>query len=234
VQGRPRSFNLLVKFRIGFALGLTLPLLLLPHHHWSLINSGYNPLTNQTGGKHMRGMLLVLFLISVGVLVNGQVTESPGAGYQPRGRTRDYFLGAWKLVSTEIKYPNGRTTPFPDLGSDAVGFLLYTPSGHMCAQLMKPGRPRWTVAGAPTPSEATSALDGFTSYCGTFELREHEQTIVHHPETAWSPNWLETTQARRYHLVSSDRFFFRGTEQEKQKDGSFIPVVWTIMWERLK
>ncbi len=107
-----------------------------------------------------------------------------GAGYQPRGEMRDYFLGAWKLVSTEKRYPDGRTMPFPDLGADAVGFLIYTPSGHMCAQLMKPGRRHWIVDGTPTPSEATSALDGFFSYCGTFELREQEQTIIHLPETA--------------------------------------------------
>ena len=159
---------------------------------------------------------------------------SQTTGYQPRGQIRDYFLGAWKLVSTETKYPDSRTTPFPDLGLDAIGFLLYSPSGHMCAQLMKPGRPRWTVDQAPTPSETRSALDGFTSYCGTFELREHEQTIIHHPETAWSPNWVGTIQTRRYHLVSRDRFFFRGKEQEKQKDGTVIPVIWTITWERLK
>ena len=182
----------------------------------------------------MRAMLLVLFLTSVSRIMNGQATESAGAGYQPRGQILDYFLGAWKLISTEKKYPDSRTTPFPDLGSDAVGFLLYTPSGHMCGQLMKPGRPRWPVDGAPTPSEATSALDGFSSYCGTFELREHEQTIIHCPETAWSPNWLRTIQTRRYHLVRPDRFFFRGAEQEKQIDGTVIPVVWTITWERLK
>jgi hypothetical protein len=180
----------------------------------------------------MSAMLLVLFLTSVAALMARP--ESAGAGYQPPGQIRDYFLGAWKLVSTEKKYPDGRTTPFPDLGSDAVGFLLYTPSGHMCAQLMKPGRPRWIVGEAPTPSEATLALDGFTSYCGTFELREHERTIIHYPQTAWSPNWLGTSQTRRYHMVSPDRFLFRGTEQEKQKEGTVIPVVWTITWERLK
>ncbi len=182
----------------------------------------------------MRAMLLALLLTSVSGIMNGQATESAGAGYQPQGKIRDYFLGAWKLVSTERKYPDGRTTPYPDLGRDAVGFLLYTPSGHMCAQLMKPGRPRWSGTPAPTPTEAASALDGFTSYCGTFELREHEQAMIHHPETAWSPNWVGTTQTRPYHLVSADRFFFRGTEEEKQRDGTRIPVVWTITWERLK
>src|SRR5262249_17030314 len=150
------------------------------------------------------------------------------------GSIRNYFLGAWKLVSTEQKYPDGHTTPYPDLGSDAKGFLLYTASGHMCAQLMKPGRPLWGDAGTPTAAEAASALDGFTSYCGTFEVREDQHLVIHHPETAWSPNWPGTRQERPYHLVSADRFFFRGEEREKQKDGTEIPITFTITWERLR
>lgn len=166
--------------------------------------------------------------------MDDRATESAGAGYEPSGPIRDYFLGAWRLVSAEDRYPDGRIRPFPDLGSDAVGFLLYTPSGHMCAQLMKSARPRGTAEERPMPPEATSAGKGFISYCGSFEVRQHEQAIIHHPETASSPNWLGTSQTRRYYLVSQDRFFFRGTEQAKQKDGTVIPVVWTITWERLK
>ena len=154
--------------------------------------------------------------------------------YSPSGSIRNYFLGAWKLVSTENRYPDGHATPYPDLGPNATGFLMYTPTGHMCAQLMKPGRPRWADGNTPTAAESASALDGFTSYCGTFEIREGDHTMVHHPETAWSPNWPGTSQERPYHLVSSDRFFFRGEEKEKQKDGTEIPITWTITWERLK
>jgi hypothetical protein len=154
--------------------------------------------------------------------------------YSPTGSIRNYFLGAWKLVSTENKYPDGRTTPFVEFGPDASGFLTYTASGHMCAQLMKRGRHRWVDDSKPTGSEAADALDGFISYCGTFELREGEHTIVHHPETASSPNWPGTIQERPYHLVSENRFFFRGQQKEKQKNGSEVSVTWTITWERLK
>jgi hypothetical protein len=154
--------------------------------------------------------------------------------YQPTGSIREYFLGAWKLVSAEDKYPDDRTIPFPDMGRDAVGFLMYTPSGHMCAQLMKPGRPRWAEGDTPTATEAASALDGFISYCGTFEIRENEHVMIHRPETAASPNYPGTTQERPYQLVNEDRFFFRGASAAKQKDGTEVPVVWTITWERLK
>ncbi|MGB7332493.1 MAG: lipocalin-like domain-containing protein [Terriglobales bacterium] len=154
--------------------------------------------------------------------------------YQPKDSIREYFLGVWKLVSTEDKYSDGHTTPFPDLGRDAVGFLMYTPSGHMCAQLMKPGRLRWSDGSRPTATEAASALDGFVSYCGTFEIREDARIMIHHPETAASPNYPGTTQERPYQLVNEDRFFFRGASTEKRKDGTEVPVIWTITWERLK
>jgi hypothetical protein len=177
---------------------------------------------------------LMIILTSLAVLTSRQPSSTAPGEYRPEGSIREYFLGAWKLVATENKYPDGHTTPYPDLGSDATGFLLYTPSGHMCAQLMKPGRPRWSDDGSPTAAEAVSALDGFTSYCGTFELRESERIIIHRPETAWSPNWPGSIQKRPYHLVSQNRFFFRGLASEKQQDGTEVSVTWTITWERLK
>jgi hypothetical protein len=154
--------------------------------------------------------------------------------YTPSGSVRDYFLGAWKLVSTENRYPDGRALPFAEFGTDATGFLMYAASGHMCAELMKPGRRRWADDSKPSGSEAADALDGFLSYCGTFELREGEHVMVHRPLTSSAPNWVGTVQERPYHLVSADRFFFRGQLKEKQKDGTEIPVTWTITWERLK
>lgn len=175
-------------------------------------------------------LLLVLPLAAL----QAQTPNSTANEYRPQGSIRDYFLGAWKLVSTAVKYPDGRTGPYPDIGSNGVGFLIYTPSGHMCAQLMKPERPVWADIQHPTPTEAASALDGFASYCGTFEVRESEKTVIHHPTTAWAPNWIGTEQPRPYHFVNQDRFFFRVPSKEKQKDGSEGLVVRTITWERLK
>ncbi len=175
----------------------------------------------------------LISLLSLAAL-QAQIPNCTAADYQPQGSIRDYFLGAWKLVSTEVKYPDGHTEPYPDLGLDALGFLIYTPSGHMCAQLMKPGRAAWIDIQHPTPAEAASALDGFGSYCGTFEVRESEKAVIHRPATAWAPNWVGTEQPRPYHLVSQDRFFFRVPSKEKQKDGSEGLVIRTITWERLR
>lgn len=182
----------------------------------------------------MRNTILrILLLFSFAPWVHAQAAAPASSEYQPEGSIRNYFLGAWKLVATEVRYPDGHTTPYPDLGPNATGFLLYTPSGHMCAQLMKPGRPKWVDAEQPTASEAASALDGFDSYCGTFEIRESERTIIHRPETAWSPAWVGSEQSRPYHLINPNRFFFRAEDPVDQKDGTRIVLTWTITWERL-
>jgi len=181
----------------------------------------------------VREVVAFVSLLALTVLAAAQATSSPSPEYQPAGAIRDYFLGAWKLVSTELRYPDGHTTPYPDLGPNATGFLLYTPSGHMCAELMKPSRPKWANGEFPTAAEAASALDGFNSYCGTFEVREKERTMIHRPETAWSPGWVGSEQTRPYHLVSQDRFFFRGEDAVDQKDGTRTLITWTITWERL-
>ncbi len=181
----------------------------------------------------MRKALLLTCLLSSAALSHAPTTGGAATEYRPQGSIRDYFLGAWKLVATEIGHSDGRTTPYPELGPNAVGFLLYSPSGHMCAQLMKPARPRWADEARPTAAEAASALDGFSSYCGTFEVRESERTMVHHPETAWNPAWVGSTQLRPFHLVNQNRFFFRGQEQADAKDGTRRATTWTVTWERL-
>jgi hypothetical protein len=58
--------------------------------------------------------------------------------------------------------------------------------------------------------------------------------MIHHPDTAWSPNYPGTVLERPYRLVNQDCFSFRGAGTEKQKDGTEVPVIWTITWERLK
>ena len=168
------------------------------------------------------------------VIVSFGAAQTNVVEYQPTTSIRTYFLGAWKLVASEHAYPDGRKIPYPYLGPNGVGFLMYTPDGHMCAQLMKPGRPRWSDDNQATATESFAALEGFVSYCGAFDIRESGRTMIHRPQTAWSPNWVGSEQLRPYHLVSQDRFFFRGTEMEKQKDGTDVPVTWTITWERLK
>ncbi|MEK8044590.1 lipocalin-like domain-containing protein, partial [Burkholderia contaminans] len=53
---------------------------------------------------------------------------------------REQLVGAWRLVSYEIRPRDGSAVTYP-LGRDARGWILYTPDGYMSAQLMAAGRP---------------------------------------------------------------------------------------------
>ncbi len=83
----------------------------------------------------------------------------------PTSQLREQLVGAWRLVSYEIRPRDGGTVTYP-LGRDARGWILYTPDGYMSAQLMAPGRPLMRTAtcraaasrNAPPRPTATSRI----------------------------------------------------------------------------
>jgi len=184
----------------------------------------------------MKSISCVL-LIVVGLVASlgAQAPARPQSpSYTPRGSLQDYFVGTWRLVLTENRYADGKAEPYPEYGPKGLGYLMYDRTGHMCAQLMHPSRPKWADEDHPSPAEALSAISGFASYCGTYEIVEKEQTMVHHPETAWKPGYVGTVQRRPYHLTSQDAFYFSGTDTETRPTGEKVDVVWTISWVRVK
>src|SRR5690349_19887661 len=111
------------------------------------------------------------------------------------------FLGTWKLVSTEEKLRDGRTRPYPDIGANAQGYLMYTNDGHMCATLMKPARPNWhgDIEEA-LETEKINAASGYTSNCGNYKVDEKNMIMSHYPEVSLYPNFIGTEQKRPYRL----------------------------------
>jgi hypothetical protein len=141
---------------------------------------------------------------------------------------REALIGTWKLVSTEERLRGGGTRPYPDLGEKASGYLMYTDDGHMCATLMRPGRPQWhSNEENATNSEKISAGSGFSSYCGTYEIDEKNHVIVHYPEISFNPNFIGTVQKRPYRL-EGNRMTFSDPEQSGEVER------WTIVWEKVK
>jgi len=141
---------------------------------------------------------------------------------------REALIGTWKLVSTEEKLRDGRTRPYPDLGADASGYLVYAQDGYMCVALMKPSRPNWhSNEENANDSEKISAASGFSSYCGRYEIDEKNQVIVHYPEVSFNPNFIGTVQKRPYRL-QGNRMTFSDVEQSGEVER------WTIVWEKVK
>ncbi len=112
------------------------------------------------------------------------------------------LVGAWKLVSFEMRDDEGQIT-FP-LGRDVRGYIIYTENGYISVSLMSADRQPFARGDmlAGTMEEKERAADTYISYCGTYELREN--TVVHHVEVSFFPNWIGTDIVRQAEL-SGDR-----------------------------
>jgi hypothetical protein len=111
---------------------------------------------------------------------------------------RNRILGAWTLVEcVELHSDGSRTYP---LGDDATGQLLYTPDGHVAAQLCSGSRQNfasndWREAGT---EEAARAFREYFGYFGTFSIDVSRELIAHHVEASLFPNLTGGDQLRHY------------------------------------
>jgi hypothetical protein len=91
---------------------------------------------------------------------------------------RDEVLGAWELVSFEAADVATGTVEHP-LGVSPRGLILYTPDGHMSAQL------------------AHSDMSGYLAYGGGFSVDEETSTLHHEVSMSMMPELLASPQFRR-------------------------------------
>jgi len=138
----------------------------------------------------------------------------------------DNLVGTWVLVSARDRMKDGSERFYADLGAHGKGYLVYTADGHMCQQLMNPDRPKWKEFDKPTEAEKISAIDGFSAYCGRYEVDEEKGMLVHLPELAWSPNYVGTRQLRPYTL-QDDLLTFAGKPLDEPEVESY-----SITWRR--
>jgi hypothetical protein len=125
------------------------------------------------------------------------------------------FVGVWRYVGTRI---DGK--PRPNRGANPKGFIFYTESGAMAAQIA-PDRENKMAGEAPTPDEAKAALADYVSYFGTYTVDARAGTVTHHRQASVQPGPL-TDYVRSYEFTG-DRLILRpvGTTQE-------------VVWERIK
>ncbi len=112
------------------------------------------------------------------------------------------FTGTWKLVSWEVKQPDG--TIHYLFGRNVVGYLIYTADGYMSAEIMDPDRrqnnPHFPVetASAQTLPDAdrARAYSTYLSYCGTYTVQG--STVTHHVKAGLIPSWTGSEQPRAF------------------------------------
>ena len=132
-----------------------------------------------------------------------------------QSETAQRFVGVWRYVGTWI---DGK--PRPNRGAHPKGYIFYTPSGEMAAQVA-PDRVNPMAGREPTPEEAKAALADYVSYLGTYSIDERAGTVTHHRQASVQPGPL-TDYVRNYEF-KGDRLILRpvGTTQE-------------VVWERIR
>lgn len=137
-------------------------------------------------------------------------------------------VGTWKLISYETVTPAGVRT-FP-LGEDAIGLLIYQPSGRMSVQFMRRDRPRFKSGDAWRGSleEEKAAFEGFFSYAGRYTVDRGRGVVTHHIEISSAPNYVGTDVERTFSL-SGNRVTLRTPQRQLAGQTSSS----TLIWERI-
>ena len=135
-------------------------------------------------------------------------------------------IGTWRLKLWETRTADGRVA-YP-LGGGAVGYLIYTPGGHMAVAMMRVNRPAFAgddLLGG-TPEEKVMAAAGYVTYCGRYEIRN--AAVIHHVELSLFPNWVGIDQVR-YVEVEADELTI--TTEPLAIGGETVN---RLVWERVE
>lgn len=112
-------------------------------------------------------------------------------------RPQDLF-GTWRLATYTAEDDGGGALRHP-LGTDADGYLMYTPDGYMSVQMMRRDRANYDlpdISGGTTDQNAGAAA-GFLAYCGPFSIDPNSGLVRHFVEVSLLPNWLRSVHLRQ-------------------------------------
>ena len=140
--------------------------------------------------------------------------------------TRNLFIGTWKLISYEVRRPDGRVT-YP-WGQDLIGRLIYTEDGHVSVAMTRADRSRLAAKNFKDGSleEKAAAADYYISYSGRYETQGSK--VTHHVEVSLFPNWMGKEQIRNFEFDGNRLFLSTDPDpnDDKQRTGHLI-------WERM-
>jgi Lipocalin-like domain len=170
-----------------------------------------------------------VLLIGVALVSLSLIGPASKTSERTKSPARQRLVGTWHLVSAGTFRKDGALEPFPEYGSNAIGYLMYDGTGHMCVFLANPVHPRWANPEKPTGEEKIRSYDTTFAYCGTYEVREKESQVVHRPELSSWPHYIGTDQIRNFRLVD-DRLIL--SAEETPPNGEYRR--YQITWQRVR
>ena len=140
------------------------------------------------------------------------------------------FVGAWTLHAFSFQKEDGSVIyPF---GENPEGIAIYDATGHMSAQIMRAGIPKFHSGertGEPTDVETRTAYEGFIGYGGTYGADPDKKTVVFHVKVSSYPNWVSTDLKRSFEFATN-----RLTLRAKIPSMEGIPATLVRVWDRVE
>ena len=139
------------------------------------------------------------------------------------------ILGAWQLESRTVRKANGEILADPVLGTQPIGRLFYSASGHMMLQMMR--RERAKAIGAPSnPQDANNprVVLGYDAYFGEYAVDDARGTVTQRLVGALAKENVGLVLTRGM-CVSGDELTIR--LDTATADGE--PIVRTLKWRRV-
>jgi hypothetical protein len=125
------------------------------------------------------------------------------------------------LVSQHSLYPDGTTKP--SRGDNAEGIIMYDPAGNMAVQLMRTDEHAGEFADL---ADLQTAMQGFLSYYGRYEVDEQEGIVRHIVRGASFFGFRNTIQVRHYE--------FAGDTLTLRAQSSFDDSTRLLVWRRVQ
>jgi hypothetical protein len=145
----------------------------------------------------MKALLLFSLLVATGITTLAQSGAPIGAAHADPGAS-ERLIGTWSLVSAGTFRADGSFEPYGEYGPHPKGYLIYDTTGHMCVSLSNSNPTHWQNPEKPTEAERLRTFDEFFAYCGTYEVREKENRVIHRPEVGSWPHYIGTDQNRTF------------------------------------
>ncbi|KAH7392987.1 Lipocalin-like domain-containing protein [Pyrenochaeta sp. MPI-SDFR-AT-0127] len=151
------------------------------------------------------------------------------------------LIGAWELVSYHAHLPTDPSNKMYPLGPYARGTIMYTPDGHISAQLLRPGQSPFKGGdgiSSGTESEWADVGKNFVAYSGRFWLDETggskgEPLLLHEMSVSNLPKLVGQVQRRTVNVeegAGGVRYLNLGVERMLVKGE--VRVV-RVRWKRM-
>ncbi len=138
------------------------------------------------------------------------------------------LVGTWRLVSMSVRDASGESRPY--WGEQPTGLLIYTPDGHVAAQVYDSRRRRLGVPWqSSNPEAARAAFVGLSTYFGTYAVDVDARTVTHIVEGSMAPDWIGTKLVRSFRFLDPNR-----VELGVVPDAQLMATGLVLVWQRVR